>query len=189
MKCVGNGNMIEKHKDKDNDSVLFHQAMRGVKPLIYDKEPVRCPHKKSKTKKFQSNQNINYENELSEYYEPAEVIDDELFFVRSGIQRGILRKLKRRYSNIKIKLDLHGMTVTAARVAIVEFLHYCQHNNIKYACIIHGKGHDSHQKQGILKTKVNQWLRARQEVLAFCSAHHSDGGTGAVYILIKRLRQ
>jgi len=179
--------MSKKQKDKDNDSRLFRQAMQGVKPLICDKEPVYCPPKKLVNKKFKLNQSINYEDELSEYYEPAD-IEDEVLFVRSGVQYEILRKLKRKYFNIKTKLDLHGMSVTMARSAIVKFLYYCQHNHIKYACIIHGKGHGSQKKQGILKAKVNQWLKMRQEVLAFCSAHPSNGGTGAVYIVIKRLR-
>ena len=174
---------------KDNDKALFRQAMRGVKPLTCDKEPVRCPRRKLKINRTKVNQVIDYEDELSEGYEPVDSdIGDELLFVRSGIQHKVLRKLKRQYFNIKTKLDLHGMTVTQARSSIVKFLYYCQHNHIKYACIIHGKGHGSQKKYGILTAKVNQWLRTRQEVLAFCSAHPSDGGTGAVYILIKRLQ-
>jgi len=178
--------MTKKQEDKDNDIELFRQAMRGVKPLTCDKEPVYCPPKKSVHKKIKLNQSVNYKDELSDYYEPA-TVDNELLFVRSGIQHEVLRKLKRKYFNIKTKLDLHGMTITEARFAIVKFLYYCQHNNIKYACIIHGKGHGSQKKYGVLKAKVNQWLRTRQEVLAFCSAHPSDGGTGAVYIVLKRL--
>jgi DNA-nicking Smr family endonuclease len=52
--------------------------------------------------------------------------------------------------------------------------------------IIHGKGHGSHQKRPVLKQYVNHWLRQRDEVLAFCSARQVDGGTGAVYVLLKR---
>jgi len=180
--------MTEKQKDKDDDNRLFRQAMRGVKPLICDKEPVYRSRKKLVTQKIQLNHAIDYKDELSEYYESADV-DNELLFVRSGVQYKVLRKLKRQHFNIEAKLDLHGMTVTESRSNILKFLHYCQHNYIKYACIIHGKGHGSQKKYGVLKAKVNQWLRTRQEVLAFCSAHPSDGGTGAVYILIKRLRQ
>ena len=42
------------------------------------------------------------------------------------------------------------------------------------------------EQQPILKQKVNQWLRQRAEVLAFCSAPRFDGGTGAVYVLLSR---
>jgi DNA-nicking Smr family endonuclease len=35
---------------------------------------------------------------------------------------------------------------------------------------------------------VNVWLRQREEVLAFCSARSVDGGTGALYVLLRRSR-
>ncbi|MEE9156926.1 MAG: Smr/MutS family protein, partial [Gammaproteobacteria bacterium] len=38
----------------------------------------------------------------------------------------------------------------------------------------------------VLKNKLNNWLRQRDEVLAFCSTRPVDGGTGAVYVLLKR---
>lgn len=176
-------------KQKDDDMALFQQAMRDVKPLICDKEPLHTPRRKIGTGKRQYHQKVNLDNELSEGYEWVNFTDEEVYFVRSGVQHKILRKLKRNYLNIKIKLDLHGMTVDSARITIGKFLHYCQQRNIRYACIIHGKGYGSQQKQGILKTKVNQWLREHNAVLAFCSAQAADGGTGAVYVLIKRLRQ
>jgi DNA-nicking Smr family endonuclease len=52
--------------------------------------------------------------------------------------------------------------------------------------IIHGKGKSSEGKLPVLKGKVNSWLRQKGEVLAFCSARPNDGGTGAVYVLLKR---
>jgi DNA-nicking Smr family endonuclease len=42
------------------------------------------------------------------------------------------------------------------------------------------------QRRPVLKGKVNHWLQQRDEVLAFCSARPVDGGTGAVYVLLKR---
>jgi DNA-nicking Smr family endonuclease len=56
---------------------------------------------------------------------------------------------------------------------------------VRCARIVHGKGNGSWQKQPVLKVKLNHWLRQRDEVLAFCSARGNDGGTGAVYVLIK----
>jgi DNA-nicking Smr family endonuclease len=177
-------------KQEDDDKTLFQKAMQGVKPLICDKEPLYSPPP-LKRKKQPNNQEITVQNTFSEEYESLKYTDNEneLSFVRPGVQHSILRKLKRSRLNIKLKLDLHGMTVAEAQVNILKFLYYCQRNDIRYASIIHGKGHSSQQKQGILKMKVNQWLREREEVLAFCSAQESDGGTGALYILIKRLQQ
>lgn len=52
--------------------------------------------------------------------------------------------------------------------------------------IIHGKKNSSEGKMPVLKGKVNSWLRQKSEVLAFCSARPNDGGTRAVYVLLKR---
>jgi DNA-nicking Smr family endonuclease len=57
--------------------------------------------------------------------------------------------------------------------------------NLSCLRIIHGKGYGSYQKQPVLKAKLNSWLRQHEHVQAFCSARASDGGTGAVYVLIK----
>jgi DNA-nicking Smr family endonuclease len=124
---------------------------------------------------------------LSENYDPAEVeTGEELLFIRPGIQHGVLTKLRRGQFSIKAELDLHGMVVRVAQVEIAAFLRNCQNRNIRCARIIHGKGYGSWQKQPILKNKLNKWLQQRDEVLAFCSARPVDGGTGAVYVLLKR---
>jgi DNA-nicking Smr family endonuclease len=52
--------------------------------------------------------------------------------------------------------------------------------------IIHGKGNGSRHRGPVLKQKINHWLRQRDEVLAFCSARPMDGGTGAIYVLLRR---
>jgi DNA-nicking Smr family endonuclease len=51
--------------------------------------------------------------------------------------------------------------------------------------IIHGKGLRSRHKGPVIKTKVNTWLRQRDDILAFCSARPVDGGTGAIYVLLR----
>jgi len=125
---------------------------------------------------------------LSEDYDPAELeLGDELLFSRSGLQHGLLRKLRRGQFSIRMQLDLHGMTVAEARLALTQFLLDCRAANARCVRIIHGKGHGSLHKQPVLKGKVNKWLQQRDEVLAFCSARIEDGGTGAVYVLLKRV--
>ncbi|MDH3415597.1 MAG: Smr/MutS family endonuclease, partial [Gammaproteobacteria bacterium] len=37
----------------------------------------------------------------------------------------------------------------------------------------------------VLKNSVNHWLRKWSSVLAFVSARQVDGGTGAVYVLLR----
>jgi DNA-nicking Smr family endonuclease len=114
------------------------------------------------------------------------VTGEELFFTRTGIQNNVLRKLKRGQFSIEEELDLHGKTSAEAKILVAEFLLYCTQTNLRVVRIIHGKGRGSFNKQPVLKFKVNHWLQQRDEVLAFCSARQVDGGTGAIYVLLKR---
>jgi DNA-nicking Smr family endonuclease len=51
--------------------------------------------------------------------------------------------------------------------------------------VIHGKGRRSGPRGPVLKNVVNQWLQRNGDVLAFGSARSIDGGSGAVYVLLR----
>ena len=59
---------------------------------------------------------------------------------------------------------------------------------MRCVCIVHGKGLHSVDGKAVLKSAVNDWLRKIDDVLAFCSAKNSDGGVGALYVLLRRSR-
>ncbi|VAW62865.1 hypothetical protein MNBD_GAMMA08-664, partial [hydrothermal vent metagenome] len=75
-----------------------------------------------------------------------------------------------------------------ARKMLLAFLDHAQQQSFKLVRIVHGKGHHSNTDQPVLKAMVNKWLRSIPEVLAFVSAIPKDGGTGAVYVLLKILK-
>ena len=79
------------------------------------------------------------------------------------------------------------MTILIARQSLSEFLRRRRLSGARCVRIIHGKGRGSAQGLPVLKNKVNYWLQQRDDVLAFCSARPVDGGTGAVYVLLKRM--
>lgn len=111
---------------------------------------------------------------------------DTLFFARPGLQQRIIRKLRRGQFSIGAELDMHGMIVREARNALTPFLINCRSRGIRCLRIIHGKGLSSRDGKPVLKMQLDHWLRQRLEVVAFCSARRNDGGTGAVYVLLKR---
>lgn len=124
---------------------------------------------------------------FSDEFHPAEFeTGEELCFARPGLQHKALRKLRRGQFRISAELDLHGMTVPVARQALAEFLHQCRASDRRCVRIVHGKGNGSRNRGPVLKTMVNRWLQQRDEVLAFCSTPPNDGGTGAIYVLLKR---
>ncbi len=111
---------------------------------------------------------------------------DSLLYVRPGVQKSLLRKLRRGQFSRSGSLDLHGMTADEARLAIGRFL--AEHREDARRCvrIVHGKGHRSADQRPVLKQMVNHWLPQRDDVLAFCSAPDNDGGTGAIYVLLRK---
>ncbi len=173
-----------KPKTSDEDKALFRKAVRDVRTLKQDKiPPYRRPLAPRPHMRIEDERQV-IDNLLSDDWEPAELeTGEELLFARPGLQHNVLRRLRRGQFTVGAELDLHGMSAREARQALSEFLLFTPHRCIR---IIHGKGRGSFQKQPVLKGKVNNWLRQRDEVLAFCSARPVDGGTGALYVLLKR---
>ena len=172
------------------DDCLFETAMRQVKPLKQDKITPVKPNLSPQPRPRQRNQTPTGHDHLSDGYEPQNLSTEEgLIFVRSGIQHRILRRLQRGHYNIEDSLDLHGLIATEARAAVASFMHNCEKYNLRCVRIIHGKGYRSSNQTPILKNKINHWLPQYSTVLAFCSAPIHDGGTGAIYVLLKRQRQ
>jgi DNA-nicking Smr family endonuclease len=173
--------MRKKNELDSAEKDLFQQAMEGVKPLTQTKIAHKSHQKRPKRTVMPRNSNPLdlYDEETT-----TEVDGDELLeFHRSGLQHKVLRKLRRGQYNVEAILDMHGMRVTEAKEALNYFLLNSQKNGSRHVLIIHGKGHGINKP--VLKNKLNQWLRQVQIVLAFCSATHEDGRSGAVYVLLK----
>lgn len=173
-----------------DDIELFRQAIGEVDTIDYDGvelstvRPAPVPNQSILSEQEAFNQMVHAPFDI-----PDVEIGDELYFRRSGVQQQIIRKLRRGQFAIESELDLHGMTVDVAKKELDNFLSYCQSTNRRCIRIIHGKGHGSLNKIPVLKNKLNKWLQRYDSILAFCSAPSHDGGTGAVYVIIKKLSQ
>lgn len=106
-------------------------------------------------------------------------------FLRSGMSRMTLRKLRRGQWPMQDTLDLHGFHSDAARKLLLEFLRDAVQHSLRFVCVIHGKGWQPGGKEGVLKSRVRHWLSQCSEVLAFCQAPLNAGGSGAVWVLLK----
>jgi DNA-nicking Smr family endonuclease len=114
---------------------------------------------------------------------------DELYFLRDGVSSVYLKKLRRGVWSIQQHLDLHGLTVEEARPATSQFLKFCVHHGLRCVRIVHGKGLGSRNGEPVLKKKVAGWLAQRDEVLAYCQAPLSEGGSGAVLVLLRSTKR
>jgi len=110
---------------------------------------------------------------------------EELVFLRPGLSRQLLRKLRRGHWVVQDNLDLHGMNRLQAAAGVSEFLKYCRTKHLRCVRIVHGKGLGSRNREPVLKGKLRKWLSLRDDVLAFCQAPAADGGAGAVLVLLK----
>lgn len=114
---------------------------------------------------------------------------DVLEYRAPGVRPNVLRGLRRGQFPVEASVDLHGLTAERATRLLEDLLHEARQVRARCVRIVHGKGIGSGSRGPVLKNLVNGWLRTRPEVLAFVSAPPEDGGTGAVYVLLRRHRQ
>lgn len=177
-------------KISDEDQQIFRTEISDVRPLITEKRIETVKKQPSPrplhSKYSEDNQTPSDNGVMSDPVNLHDIkIEDILFFARSGIQQKVQRKLRRGEFPIEAELDLHGYTVVEAKAAIHQFFNECKKQHLRYVRIIHGKGYRSEQNIPILKTYVAYWLPQHHDVLAFSSAQSKDGGSGAVYIILK----
>jgi DNA-nicking Smr family endonuclease len=171
-----------------DDATLFRAAVSDVTPLHAEErartgraKPAPIPQQRLR------DEAEVLEDSLSDHWDPADMeMGDELFHVRDGLPSTTLRRLRRGTFSIAAELDLHGYTLDQARSALTLFLHDAPRRANCCVRIIHGKGYGSPQGKPVLKNMLNRWLRQRDDVVAFCSALPRHGGTGALYVLLKR---
>ncbi len=170
---------------KDEDESLFLSEMADVAPLKPDN---RVKQKKKPNKPLTHSAAEAEGYAIDDVFSDAEIIEDcpeILSFSRSGLQHKVLRNLRQGKNTVEQVLDLHGLTVAKARKVLQEFLGECESAGVRHVIIVHGKGFRSKDKP-VIKPMVNRWLRAVDQVLAFHSALAKDGGSGAVYVLLKK---
>jgi DNA-nicking Smr family endonuclease len=114
-----------------------------------------------------------------------------LDFKHAGVQNGVFRKLKQGRYESEARLNLHRMGVKRARRELFEFVRQAEELGMRSVLVIHGKGENSAEQEqaSIIKGSVNHWLRQFEQVLAFHSARPQHGGTGAVYVLLRKSEQ
>ena len=166
---------------------LFLAAVKNARPLNTN----RIHHEPSKPKpipqQFIRDEKQALRDSLSDGYIPAHELEsgEELLYLREGQSPSVLSKLRRGHWVIQANLDLHGLISDEARIQVGEFLAGCKKRGIRCVRIVHGKGLGSRNREPILKHKVRNWLIQKDEVIAYAQARATDGGSGAVIVLLK----
>jgi DNA-nicking Smr family endonuclease len=107
----------------------------------------------------------------------------------TGFSRKLMRRLKKGQFPIQDYIDLHGLKKQEAEVRIREFLLQSQRQGLRCVLVVHGRGLNSENNIPVLKERLPVWLKRgpiKKIVLAFSTARTYDGGTGAIYILLRK---
>lgn len=180
--------MSQRLQASPEELAAFYAAVDGVTPLP---APDRIAFEPPKPSPRPRQRELDEAAAISEsLYGPFEIdellaIGDDDSFVRSGLQRSVLRDLRRGRWSIQKHIDLHGFNRHQAHDAVSRFLAEAHSAGKRCIRIVHGRGHGSPGREGILRQLVKSWLIRRKDVLAFCPAPPCDGGQGALWVLIK----
>jgi len=191
----------------NEDSSLFKQAMQSVKPLKKLKTipltppksqpPIKMPSislpqsfdnlntqyysvvKKAPT--FQPCITINYTHNLDDNITSQSILK----FNTQNISAKQLEKLIKGQFAIDARIDLHGIDRFEAQERLNRFINHAKSHGIRNLLVIHGKG-SKHGETPILKSHIYKWLQNNPLLLAMHSAHPKHGGSGALYVLLKK---
>lgn len=168
-----------------DDSDLFRHSIGKVRPVNNDKVLLR---NQEKPRPFPKSDEFNIEDHLiamNVHDVETLSIEDTLGFTAPGLQKNVLKKLRKGHFGLDAEIDLHGLTSDEAKRQLLNFLHRCVMNGYRCVHVVHGKGYRSPENHPILKNNLNLWLRQHKDVLAFCSAPPRHGGAGAVFVLLQ----
>jgi DNA-nicking Smr family endonuclease len=172
----------------DDDDDLFRRALADAKPLRTARraeEVIRKPAPKARFAR--ADERAVLRESLEADIDDTETHSGEsLRFHRPSVGRRTMRRLARGNFSVQDEIDLHGMTVTEAKPRLTEFIERCAKEGRLCVRVVHGKGLGSGHRGPVLKQKVNRWLRQWDVVLAFVSTRQVDGGTGAIYVLLRQ---
>lgn len=173
------------------DEEAFQMEMKSVRPLGWSAQPLRLPPPPDLPKR--ADDEAETLASLSEFVAGRGEIDP--FATGEGVEgassrEGLryLARLKRGDFSVQGHLDLHGFGREDARPALERFLRDAQRLGHSCVRVIHGRGTHSETEPSLMKREVTRWLsskRLSRTVVAFASARWKDGGSGAVYVLLR----
>jgi DNA-nicking Smr family endonuclease len=179
--------MSDSEEGKDpQERELFRDAVRGVKRLRARKTVSVVPKPQAKARFTRADeQEVLRESLLAPIDELTLATGDEMSFRRSHVPLNVLQKLRRGQYAVDAEIDLHGCNAVQAKEVLREFISDSLDRRMSCVRVIHGKGRRSGPRGPVLKNVVNTWLQRCDPVLAFGSARAVDGGSGAIYVLLR----
>jgi DNA-nicking Smr family endonuclease len=171
------------------DNILFESAVGAVRPLrgkgraVHAPPPPGRPSLPDNTAKAMPGDDFPFVLRRTDEYFEGRV---------AGLDPLVAARLRCGGYNRERHLDLHGMNVRQARVALDGFIKDAYMHGMRCVMVVTGRGRNSPGGTGVLRPFLQDLLcRApyKRVVLAFCAAGAGDGGPGAVYVLLRDHRK
>jgi DNA-nicking Smr family endonuclease len=175
---------VGREAKRDEDS--FGDLVGDVRPIKPHNriEPYRAKPSPIPAKRHEDERAVIEELARLTLDDDAE-IEEDASFLRPGLPRDILRKLRRTHWVIQDDLDLHGLTGDEAVAETAAFLAESRRRGLRCVRIVHGKGLRSAGREPVLRKKIRKLLTRKDEVLAFVEPRAFHGGAGAVVVLLE----
>jgi DNA-nicking Smr family endonuclease len=182
------------------NAVEFRDAVKDVQPIPESDRYVWRPAQEAELRASATGQRptqfrideeeiaaVLQESMLSDQFDVEGLLDEDpsLSWSAPGVGPDVVKKLRKRHWQIEDELDLHGYTRDLARRLVDAFLRRSNKNGVRCVRIIHGVGYGSAGGEPVLRGMVHSWLVQTNEVVAFCVANRSDGGNGALVVLLR----
>lgn len=179
------------------DLELWNRFKRSIEPLS-DRDRNRVDQS-VRDSEFYGGTDSRKENDKSAGPQSRK-IDRKSQSDTSQLDRKRVRRIRSGRIALQARLDLHGMRQDQAYVSLRNFLHRCQAEGLSTVLVITGKGKSESPEEreiwddrdrGVLRRVVPEWLAQsefRDLILGYNTASERHGGSGALYINIRRLK-
>jgi DNA-nicking Smr family endonuclease len=153
--------------------------------------------KKPSKNAFSPSKNIKISPKDSSYISAPSTksSNSDMFDNYADIDANTLKKFRKNGFPVEATLDLHGYKESDAYDAVIRFIKSSYSRKMRCVIIVTGKGINPHNDddifspRGILKNAVPKWLNSdelKPFILSFIHPSASLGGSGALYILLRR---
>ncbi len=174
----------------EEEHALWERLRETVKPL---KRPRKAPAKTASSPKPlpKRNSSMMPNTEISTAAAKSAKAQPSL----APLEQRTRRRLARGSVEVDARIDLHGMRQERAHAALAAFLRSQQALGARIVLVVTGKGRPESEGagegRGVLRQSVPRWLAGnefRDVVVGFEEAHRRYGGSGALYVRIRRRR-
>ncbi|MQA38802.1 Smr/MutS family protein [Rugamonas aquatica] len=185
---------VKQEKTRAVEANIFQSSLGGVKRMPVSDRYVPSLPKSAAAPAAPARKLTQAEDDaavlresLSDLFEVDHYLEDDpsLNYAAPGVGPDVVKKMRKGHWPVQDELDLHGLRRDDARDAIGDFLRKSAMRNHRCVCVIHGRGFGSKGQEPVLRSMVHSWLVQKEEVVAFCQARSSEGGEGALIVLLR----